>query len=202
MFYLSIAQRWAVGILTLLLFGGGALLFIGERQSNVVTIPVVAKPEQIYIHVCGAVQKPGLMKVTPPIRKFALLAKAGGALPGADLNRVNLAEFAEDGEQVYVPKIGEILPETTKTRNASRRKTTAKNNTKLPEQNKPQFPLDLNRALQQQLETVPGIGPVMAKRIVDYRSSNGLFSSYEDLTKVAGIGEAKLEKFRPYLAVR
>jgi competence protein ComEA len=202
MFYLSIGQRLAVGILTLLLFVGGALLFIDGRQTNAVTIPVAVKPAQIYIHVCGAVQKPGVMKVTPPIRKFALLAKAGGALPGADLNRVNLAEFAEDGEQVYVPKIGEIPPETSKTRNASRRKTTAKNNAKLPEQNKPQFPLDLNRAIQQQLEAVPGIGPVMAKRIIDYRSTNGLFSSYEDLKKVGGLGAAKVEKFRPYLAVR
>lgn len=203
MFYLTVPQRIAALVLTMLLLIGGALLFIDGGQSRAVSYPVPAEDEPIYVHVCGAVRNPGIIKVKAPIRKFELLKLAGGALPEADLNRVNLAEYAEDGEQVYVPKQGEVLPAAQRAKRTASRKTGNGSKARGPARTpKPQGPFDLNRATAAELEAVPGIGPVLAAKIIAYRTQHGPFAAYDDLGNVAGIGPVKLEKFRTALYVQ
>ena len=210
MFELTIRQKIAALVLLLFLAVGGILIFItGDRRKAEVFYDD-AQTDTIYVYMSGAVTKPGVIAVKPGTRKFEALKLAGGALPDADLNQVNLAEYAEDGEQVYFPKIGEKPPTGKKSSSksgTSSKKTLAKTPAKTlvtptPTQTMPKGPLDLNTATQKTLETIPGIGPVLAAKIIEYRDEHGNFQNYEDLGKVSGVGPSKLEKFRTYLTVK
>lgn len=199
MFELTVRQRIAALVLLVFLGIGGILIFISRNSRYVDTYAKPAAPVKIYVHVCGAVQKPGIVSLPPATRKFEALKLAGGILPEADLNGVNLAEFALDGEQIYIPKKGEAVHRYKTRKTVQRSKSPPKT---VVSKVKVQWPLDLNAATAQELEKVPGIGTGLAAKIVQYRTESGRFQNYEDLQKVAGIGKAKLEKFRPYLAVQ
>jgi competence protein ComEA len=138
--------------------------------------------------------------VKPGTRKFEALSLAGGALPDADLSRVNLAEYALDGEQIYFPRKGETLKPLKISKNIGNQKSSSPKPAVL--KSKVNWPLDVNNATVTELDTVPGIGPSLAEKIVQYRAKHGRFQKYEDLIKVYGIGNAKLEKFRPFLGVK
>jgi competence protein ComEA len=224
MFGLTIRQRIAALVLLVFLALGGLLIFIsGNRGFSHEYVDDVSV-NKIYVDVCGAVAKPGLILIKPGTRKFEVLKLAGGALPEADLNRINLAEFVEDGEQIYLPKKGEIIEvpakkrtsirtvKQSKIRNSTENKKTpkkemSKDNIKAKDKpvvtkSDPQWPIDVNNADQAQLEAVPGIGQFLASKILEYRNKNGNFQSYEELDKVYGIGPGKLAKLRPYLCVK
>jgi len=193
---LTIRQRLAALVLLILLAVGGILIFIQDSRRGI-EFPVAAEEKPVYIHLSGAVQNPGVVKVAPGTRVFDALKQAGGALSEADLDRINLARFVEDGEQLYIPKKGETAAVAVTADSGTKAKRRAKTT-------KPQWtgPLDLNTATASQLETVPGIGPALAGRIVEYRKQHGPFKTYEELDRVNGIGKATLEKFRPYLYVK
>ncbi len=130
--------------------------------------------ETIVVHVSGAVHRPGLVTVPSSARIADVIEAAGGAGFGADLGGLNLAATVGDGEQVVVPLQGEA-PQTGGDANGG---------------------IDLNRSTAAELEELPGVGPVLATRIVDFREANGPFTEIEDLLDVGGIGEAKLEAMR------
>lgn len=130
--------------------------------------------ETIVVHVSGAVESPGLVTVPSTARVADVIAAAGGADSGADLGGLNLASTVRDGDQVVVPVPGEASPVGGA---ASRG-------------------IDLNRSSAAELEELPGVGPVLASRIVEFREANGPFSEIEDLLDVGGIGEAKLAAMR------
>lgn len=202
MFEFTVRQRLAaLTLLFFLLLGGSLLFFNRDNQGFTEEYRIGAGEESLYVHVCGAVVNPGIIEVKPGTRKHEALQLAGGALPEGDPNQINLAEYVLDGEQIYLPKKGEVPPKVTR-----KKAITAVRglNTDKQERNKPavNFPYDLNNATQNELEQVPGIGPALAGRILKYRTEQGKFNSYEDLLKVPGIGGAKLEKFRPYLIVK
>jgi competence protein ComEA len=225
MLELTHKQRIAAGILLGLLLVGGTVIWMGRNAGKGRKYRVEFKDEEmIYVHVCGAVRKPGVIKIEPGTRVFAALRKAGGSFKEADLEQVNLAAFVEDGEQIYLPRKGEtvVLPESAAQSPGNVKASPAVRTGKVVkdgkfskqsltvagtrETAKPKlrvsWPLDLNRATQAQLELVPGIGPVMATRILAFRQAQGRFNTYEELLDVNGIGSSKLEKFRPYLCVR
>jgi competence protein ComEA len=141
--------------------------------------------ESLFVHVAGAVRRPGLYELPAGSRVADALDEARGALPRADLDLINLAEAVTDGAQVYVPRRGErdAPPETTTPAGPE-------GDTAL---------VDINSADQTALETIPGIGPVKAAAILEYRESVGRFDSIEDLLDVSGIGPATLESMRPYV---
>lgn len=128
--------------------------------------------DDLYVHVLGAVEKPGLYVLDRDARLVDALAAAGGTTVEADLAAVNLARMLEDGEQVVVPAAGamaggpgEVAPPPDGDR------------------------IDLNTADQAALETLPRIGPALAERIISWREENGRFASVDDLLAVPGIGE-------------
>ncbi|MFW7415658.1 helix-hairpin-helix domain-containing protein [Demequina sp. SO4-18] len=121
----------------------------------------------VIVHVSGAVEEPGLVTLSAGSRIADAIDRAGGAEPDADLSAVNLARRPHDGEQVHVPVAGEA-----------------------PVAGAPAGPVDVNSATAAQLEELPGIGPVLAERIVADRDENGQFSSLEDLARVSGVGDA------------
>ncbi len=200
MFELTVRQRIAALILLVFLGVGGFLIFINRNghYSKVYSEP--ASLSKIYVHVCGAVEKPGIIQVKPETRKYELLSLAGGALPDADLSRVNLAEYALDGEQIYVPKKGETRKPLKKT--SSIRSQKSQPSKSMVVKPKVVWPLDINIATVVELESVPGIGPGLAGKIIQYRNKHGRFQVYEDLIKVNGIGDSKLDKFRRFLGVK
>jgi competence protein ComEA len=130
--------------------------------------------ETIVVHVSGAVRRPGLVTVPSTARIADVIQAAGGARPGSDLGDLNLAATVRDGDQVVVPIPGEV-PHASGGSNRG---------------------IDLNRSSAAELEELPGVGPVLAARIIDFRESNGPFATVEDLLDVGGIGEAKLDAMR------
>jgi competence protein ComEA len=136
--------------------------------------------EGVYVHVAGAVRRPGLFRVPSGSRVAAALARAGGPGPKADLTLVNLAARVQDGQQVVVPVAGAAPPEVIGTGGAAVTGV------------KP----SLANATVDQLEELDGIGPTLAKRIVEYRDAHGGFRSLGELRDVDGIGEKRFEALR------
>lgn len=214
MLLLTFRQKIAAVILLGLLTLGGILFYVTDPLRKAREYREELPENKLYVHVCGAVAKPGVITVPVGSRVFEAVEKAGGALTDADLEQINLAAFVEDGEQLYLPRKGEVIaPVSINDKIGSQSapgnrfaKKTEKHKGSTSQALKPKikvsWPLDVNRATREQLELVPGIGPVMAEKILAYRNVHGSFSTYEDLTKVSGIGPSKLEKFRSYLCVK
>ncbi|WP_296667316.1 ComEA family DNA-binding protein [Demequina sp.] len=127
--------------------------------------PSVSASTPLVLHVSGAVERPGLVELAPGARLVEAVEAAGGMVADADESSVNLAREAVDGEHVVVARMGED--------DAS-------------------GPLDVNAADAARLESLPGVGPVLAARIVADRDANGPFASVEDLGRVSGVGPAIL----------
>lgn len=164
--------------------------------------PAPAQP--VVVSVVGLVHKPGLVTLDPGARIADALGAAGGALDGADLLGLNMARRVADGEQIIVgiaPAPGE--PTAMGSSVAADHTATASTGAKAPADGAaaPGAVVDLNTATVEQLDTLPGIGPVTASAIVAWRDANGPFSSVEQLGDVDGIGPARLEKLRDLVRV-
>ncbi|CAB4755531.1 unannotated protein [freshwater metagenome] len=180
-------QRKAVFIVFGAFIAIGAIFFAlaqgrGSEQAQtiipqVITPTIPAIDELLIVDVSGRVRKPGVYSLDKGSRAIDALNLAGGALPGVNLGDINLAHLLFDGEQIIVG-----APKISYSRN-SRSSVKAKVPTATS-------PLSLNSATLAQLDTLPGIGPVMANRIFAYRKLNGPFLLIEDLKKVSGIGDA------------
>lgn len=135
------------------------------------------------VHVSGAVANPGLVELSPGSRVADALAAAGGSTAEADLGSLNLAARVVDGDQIVVPGVaGAGGPLVSRSAAADGR-------------------VRVNFATADELETLPGVGPVLAQRILEHRSVHGPFSEVEELLDVAGIGEAKLAALREAVAL-
>ena len=168
-------------------------------------------PVRIAVHVVGAVNQPGVYHLESGARADDALRAAGGPNNNADLRRVNLAAAVHDGEQLYVPRVGERMPADLPSSSAggatsgeaggagnpgrSNGGSASAPATTLP------LMIDLNRATADDLDRLPGVGPSTAKAIIDHRTRNGPFASVDDLLKVKGIGPAKLAEIRPWVRV-
>jgi competence protein ComEA len=127
-----------------------------------------------------------------------LVTAAGGLLPEADVDRLNLAAKVVDGTRVYIPRKGEAPPAEAPAGDATGGTAPAGS---APTGGAPAGAVDLNTATAAQLDTLPGIGPATANAIITYRTRNGRFKSVTELLEVPGIGPAKLEAIRPLVTV-
>jgi competence protein ComEA len=160
--------------------GGGGAAAPGERASE----------RGIYVHVAGAVRRPGLVQVPEGSRVAVALERAGGPQRRAELSGVNLAATLEDGQQVVVPVRGAApIPGAAAPGMAP---GTAPGAAGAPK-------ISLGAATVDQLDEIDGIGPTLAQRIVEYRTEHGGFSSIQELSEVEGIGEKRLETLREAL---
>jgi competence protein ComEA len=177
----------AVGVVVLLLlairhFGGGG----GAAAPVVTPVQPAAKPKPaasklVVVDVAGAVRRPGLYRLREGSRIDDAIASAGGPTVKAQLDTVNLAAPVADGEQIVVPGRG--------TPGGAAASPPAAGSS-------PSAPLDLNSATLEQLEALPGIGPVTAQKILDYRQQHGAFHSLEELQGVPGIGPAHMAQLK------
>ena len=190
----------------ILLFCGAALLFFAgsawSRNRQAENLPPVfedAPPSKtasfktsvapITVHVAGAVARPGVLQLPPDARVADALKKAGGAKPDGDLSALNLAQKLKDGQQVLVPVRGAQKIATAETENQKGRAVKSK----IP----PRI-VNVNTASSEELQTLPGIGPALASRILAKRAE-GRFSSMEDLDEVSGLGPKKLAAIKPFV---
>lgn len=172
--------------------GGGP----GGRQAGVSPVPGAQKAPagEVTVHVTGAVGNPSVQRLPAGSRVADAVAAAGGASPEADTQSLNLARVLNDGEQVRVPKVGESPPAAPAGAEGSQ--TGAGPGAGAAPGGGPAGKVNVNTAEASALETLPGIGPTLAKRIIAYRNEHGPFATVEDLTDVPGIGPAVLEGLR------
>ena len=149
------------------------------REARTAGTPVV-------VDVSGAVKRPGVYRLTTEDRVEDALERAGGATRRADLSVINRASKLEDGRQILVPTRGKPAPTTSA--------TAATPDT-------PTGPVNLNTATLEQLETLDGVGPATAQKIIDYREQHGGFKSVDELDQVSGIGEKRLAALRDHVGV-
>ncbi|MFZ4895724.1 ComEA family DNA-binding protein [Plantibacter sp. Mn2098] len=147
---------------------------------------------EIFVHVLGAVNRPGLYRLDDGARGFEAIAAAGGYAEGADETSVNLARFVSDGEQLVVPLLGEEPVGGISSGASGGPGGGGSGNG---------GSVNLNTATAAELETLPRIGAAMAARIIEWREANGRFTAVDDLGSVAGIGEKTLEGLRPLVSV-
>ena len=155
-----------------------------------------SEPLRIAVHVVGAVQQPGVYHLAAGSRGDDAVRSAGGATSQADLQRVNLAAVLVDGQQLWIPRIGErLVPNTLPITLPNAAPSNA-----VPSNGVPAL-VDINQATVADLDRLPGIGPSTARAIVDHRTRNGPFASVDDLLAVRGIGPAKLAELRALVRV-
>ena len=138
-----------------------------------------ARPVQVVVDVVGAVRRAGLYRLPQGSRIADAVARAGGATRKADLALVNLAAPVADGTQIVVPA-----------------RTAAAQASGGSSASAPSGPVHLNTATLEDLDELPGVGPVTAQKILDYRQQHGAFSSVDELDAIPGIGPARLDQLR------
>lgn len=142
--------------------------------------PTTPAPQPlVVVDVVGAVRRPGLYRLAAGARVADALARAGGSTRKADLEQVNLAAPVGDGQQIVIPR--RAAPGASPTGGGEPAQT---------------GPVHLNTATLEELDTLPGVGPVTAQKIVDYRTQHGAFRSVDELDAISGIGPARLDELR------
>jgi competence protein ComEA len=184
-------------ILATTLIAVTAYLFLHEPPTTTVRIlpplPIATDlptPTQapLEIYVTGAVQQPETRLSLPPgSRVEDAIQAAGGVADDANLSAVNLAQLLRDGDLVHVPSTSEAS-------------TTGQAPAPVPTSNQPLL-VNLNTATLEELDELPGVGEATARAIIDYRDTNGPFTTVEDLLKVSGIGQRTLDNLRPFITV-
>jgi competence protein ComEA len=169
----------------------GAGASAGGARDPSGAIDPAGRPDGLYVHVAGAVRRPGLLRMRQGARTASALARAGGPTPRADLTLVNLAAELQDGQQIVVPVRGAAPPAASGAAGAGAAGTGAAG--------APTARIHLSTATVDQLEEIDGIGPTLAERIVEYRDTNGGFGSLQELSEVEGIGEKRFETLRDAL---
>ncbi len=184
-------RRALVAVLALLV----AVLLAGRhwaRSGAPTERPVAAQVEplgvnsapKLVVHVVGAVRRPGLYRLPDRSRISDAVTRAGGPTRKADLSAVNLAAPVADGVQVVVPA----------------RAPPDKGGGAPPPTSGPQGPVHLNTATLEELDALPGVGPVTAQKILAYRQQHGAFASIDELDAISGIGPARLEQLKEVAA--
>ena len=168
---------------------------VGIAPAHSAASPSVSpspSPGVVVVYVSGWVERPGVYEFKEGDRIVDAIERAGGPKRGADLNALNLAAFLTDAQQVLVMKKGQAPPPTASSGSTSSGGTAA---------GAPGGPINLNTATLDQLETLPGIGPALGQRIIDYREEHGPFRSVEGLLDISGIGEKRLADLQDQVTV-
>lgn len=153
--------------------------------------------EEIVIHIAGEVKKPGIIRVKEGARIADIIEEAGGLKEEADITKINLAYWVEDGQKIIIPKKGEEIEEYVTDKSGS---------TQEQEETKNKIgankTININKASIEDLQNLPGIGEQTAQKIMEYRKANGDFKQPEDIKNVSGIGDAKYEKIKEQISIK
>ena len=170
---------------------------------------------KIFIYIIGEVKQEGVYELDEDSRISDAIEKAGGTKENADLSQINLAYKIEDGMRIYIPQKGELVQDKEKIEDKTQEVVTGKStdittsiqvnansNSSTNKNSKTNIEkININKATQTELETLPGVGPSTAEKIIAYRKQNGNFKNIEDIMNVNGIGESKYNKIKDLISV-
>ncbi len=202
-------QKIIIGIAALVVIAGiGIYLFVKNSQYEEFDMNEVLvnaeekeyKEDTIIVHITGEVKEPGIIELPSEARIAEAIEAAGGVTEGADLDEVNLAFVLSDGQKVYIPNKNEkeVSGEKVYITVGSGNNIIVQDKVEEGKKQK----VNINEAKQEDFEQLPGIGPSIAQRIVEYRDQNGKFTSIDELQEVKGIGEAKFENIKEYVTIK
>lgn len=158
--------------------------------------------ETIVVHITGEVKKEGVIYLKKGARIVDAIKEAGGETKEADLSQVNLAYELQDGQKIYIPNKNEkILQYIIGKNGETMNDNSANTGNESTSYNKEEAKVNINTASQAELDSLPGIGPALAQRIIDFRVENGNFNSIEDIQNVKGIGDSKYEDIKDKIVV-
>lgn len=204
-----IKKNWIFSsiLVVLIIFISGTIYINQNRKTEIIlaqgneenlqvtpspTAPILEEEiENITVYICGSVKTPGNVTVAKDSRLGEVLSLVGGVLPTADLEAVNLAHKLVDEEMIYIPKKGDTS-----------RPKLATVNTGVTSASQTPGKININTAGESELDSLPGIGPSTAKKIIDYRKAKGAFTAIEDIMNVAGIGEQKFSDLKDLITVK
>lgn len=172
----------------------------GETEKEEI-IEENVEENQIYVHITGEVNNPGVIVLKEGSRVVDAINVAGGTTANADLTKINLVYILEDGMKVNIPNNTDLQEESdfeyiTK-KSGEGREDLQSNSDNIDSK----VMVNINNATQTELESLPGIGPSLALKIIKYRKENGKFSSIEDIKNVSGIGESKFNDLKKYITI-
>jgi len=174
---------------------GEELTEVPVEAASVLSEPAVPAGATVVVHVAGAVASPGIVELPQGARVAQAVELAGGAVEGAELSAINLARVLVDGEQILIPMIGQVPAP------AAEATVSVPPPPDLSQMRDDAGRINLNQASATLLQELPGIGPALAGRIVDYREQVGGFGSVEQLQEVSGIGPAVMNNVRDQVSV-
>lgn len=170
-----------------------------EKISNIIEedqeVDDIIIENKIVIHITGEVEEEGVIELEKGARISDAIEEAGGTTEEADLSNVNLAYSLSDGQKVKIPNINEKDEEIIVVEEKAGDNIIIEGNKSKEEK------ININKAAQTEIETLPGIGPSTALKIITYRNEHGKFKNIEDIKNVSGIGDSKFENIKEYICV-
>ena len=164
-----------------------------EIEENEINENIIEEESKIImVHIVRKKKKQGIVEIEEGARIADVIKKAGGETEEADLSKINLAYPVEDGEKIYIPNKNDKENLEYITEGIGNEKV----------YNNEESKININKASQVELETLPGIGPSTALKIIEYREENGKFEQIEDIKNVSGIGDAKFENIKESICVK
>ena len=165
-------------------------IYISTEKDN-----IMEEKNTIILHMTGEIKNSGIIEIEEGSRLINAIEAAGGVTENADITRINLAYIVSDGQKIYIPSVFDEKVENYIYENIGENITIE--DTNLKQSNL----VNINTATQEELETLTGIGPSTALKIINYRKENGKFKKVEDIKNVSGIGEAKFEALKNEICV-
>ena len=195
--------RWQAAIWMIggLLAAGVIYLVASQPRGKTITLLPPPTPAPILVHVLGAVAQPGIYSLPTESRVQDAIEAAGGLLPMANAQALNLAAFLQDAEQVVVPTQVPSPSPTQAYTNPQSVPPPSQDNQPPPPKSTTTVLININTASIEELDTLPGIGPVTAEKIIAYREEHGPFPTIEAILDVSGIGPVKFEGMKDLITV-
>lgn len=189
-------REWIIIVIIAFISG----IFLGNyafKKNNDYLLNIENQNQKIYVHITGEIKYPGVYEMETGDRVFQLVEKAGGLTENADISSINLSKKLVDGEKITIftkktSVVTENLSSSGNLYNPPISTNSSTNSSNL---------ININTASQKELEELPGIGPTLSQRIIEYREKNGYFQTIEDIKKVSGIGDKKFEAIKDLITV-
>lgn len=185
-------------IITIIAFALG--IFVGNyafKKNSENLLNIDDQYQKIYVHITGEIKYPGVYEMENGDRVFQLVEKAGGVTENADISLINLSKKLIDGEKIVIFAKKAIIDTGSLSSSTNQSNNSISTNSSVNVSNL----ININTASQKELEELPGIGPTLSQRIIDYREKNGYFQTIEDIKKVSGIGNKKFEAIKDLITV-